>query len=168
MINTISYGDAISVVYDDERYPLGSRRIQTPQEVKAADSTHVGPRTWVFVYNDEASTAFAQGDLILLDTDYAPWNGIVCGTAAVVKGRILGIAGHAIAAGSYGWIVRSGNCEAKGDGSVAQGDALASHTSGQVDTLDSTTAAELMGQIGMALEADGSAGELFTIDLNLG
>ena len=81
-----------------------------------------------------------------------------------MKRRVLGVAGHAIAAGSYGWIVCHGICEAKGDGSVAQGEAIVSHTSGQVDTMGTNEEPSI---IGMALENDGSAGDLFTIYLDL-
>ena len=79
--------------------------------------------------------------------------------AATVAGAILGVAGHAIAAGSYGWIVKQGVTECKGDGGVSQGDAIVSHTSGQVDTMAD---GEEEAVIGVALEDDGSAGDLFT------
>jgi|13_taG_2_1085334.scaffolds.fasta_scaffold60527_2 hypothetical protein len=152
--------DALSTVYDSEVYPLGSTFVQSPDENNAANSTHYGEKTWVFVFNDEASTAWAEGDLISIDTgDYAPYHGIVSAAAATVAGSILGAAGHAVAAGKYGWVVQRGVCECKGDGSVSQGEAIVSHTSGQVDTMGS---GEEVGIIGVALEDDGSAGDLFT------
>ena len=86
-------------------------------------------------------------------------NSFAAAAAATPAGAILGVAGHAIAAGSYGWIVKEGICECKGDGSVAQGEAIVSHTSNQVDTMASD---EEEAVIGVALEADGSAGDLFT------
>ena len=154
-------GDGFSAVYDNEVYPLGTLRTQSADEVNAANSTHYGDRTWVFVYNDEASTAWAEGDLISIDTgDYAPFHGIVSAAAATVAGALLGVAGGALAAGKYGWVIKSGVCEAKGDGSVSQGDAIVSHTSGQVDTMGSGEEAAI---IGVALEDDGSAGDKFTV-----
>ena len=155
-----AFADAISDTFTDERYALGTLRFQTAEENKAANASHIGPKVWVFVYNDEASTAFAEGDLISIDTgDYAPYHGILSAAAATPAGAILGVAGHAIAAGSYGWIVKEGICECKGDGSVAQGEAIVSHTSNQVDTMASD---EEEAVIGVALENDGSAGDLFT------
>lgn len=155
-----AFADELTATFTDERYPLGSIRLQTADENKAANSSHIGPKYWVFVFNDEASTDFAEGDLVSIDTsDYAPYHGIQSAAAATVAGAILGVAGHAIAAGSYGWIVKQGVTECKGDGSVSQGDAIVSHTSGQVDTMAD---GEEEAVIGVALEDDGSAGDLFT------
>jgi len=160
-----AFADEITATFTDERYDLGTVRYQTAEENEAANSSHIGPKVWVFVYNDEASTAFAEGDLVSIDTgDYAPYHGIVSAAAATPAGAILGVAGHAIAAGSYGWIVKQGITECKGDGSVAQGESIVSHTSGQVDTMGS---GEEQAIIGVALEADGSAGELFTCKVNI-
>jgi hypothetical protein len=157
--------DSITQTYTDEVYPVGTRYVQPADENLAANATHFGPKTWVFVYNDETSTAFAEGDLVSIDTsDYAPFHGIVSAAAATSAGLILGIAGHAIAAGSYGWIVKKGICEAKGDGSVNQGEVIVSHTSGQVDTMGS---AEEVAILGVALEDDGSAGDLFTVKIDI-
>ena len=155
--------DAISTTYTYEAYALGTEYVQSADENLAANSTHYGPKTWVFVYND--GTALTEGDLVSIDTsDYAPFHGIVSAAAATSAGLILGIAGHAIAAGSYGWIVKKGICEAKGDGSVNQGDVIVSHTSGQVDTMGS---AEEVAILGVALEDDGSAGDLFTVKIDV-
>tara|TARA_R100000234_G_scaffold33983_1_gene20043 strand:- start:14711 stop:15241 length:531 start_codon:yes stop_codon:yes gene_type:complete len=166
--SVVDGSDAVSpfaAVYDNEVYPLGTLRTQPADEVVASNSTHSGDRTWVFVFNDEASTAFAQGDLISIDTgDYAAFNGIVSAAAATSAGLILGVAGGAIAAGKYGWIIKSGICEAKGDGSVNQGELIVSHTSGQVDTMGSGEEAAI---IGVALEDDGSAGALFTVKVDI-
>ena len=155
--------DALSTTYTSEAYALGTEYVQPADENLAANSTHYGPKTWVFVYND--GTAFAEGDVISIDTsDYAPFHGILCTAAARSAGLILGIAGHAIAAGSYGWIVKKGVCEAKGGGSVNQGDVIVSHTSNQVRTMGS---AEEVAILGVALHDDGSAGDLFTVKIDI-
>ena len=163
------FTDPVDATYTTEAYKLGTLRPELPSEVNANDSTHYGPRVWRFVHNDESSTAFAKGDLILMadgsgSAGYAWGEGIVCSAAAVVKHRIMGVAQHAIAAGSYGWVVCYGICEAQGDGSVAQGDPIVSHTSGQVDTMAD---GEEEGVFGVALEADGSAGDDFTVYVNV-
>ena len=157
--------DAITTQYDNEVYALGTEFVQSADENNAANSTHYGPKTWVFIFNDEASTALAEGDLVSIDTgDYAPFHGIVSAAAATSAGLSLGVAGHAIAAGKYGWIVKKGICEAKGDGSVNQGELIVSHTSGQVDTMGSAEEAAI---IGVALEDDGSAGDKFTVKVDI-
>jgi hypothetical protein len=151
--------------YTTEQYPLGTLRTQEADEVNSANSTHYGDRTWVFVYNDEASTAWTEGDLISIDTgDYAPYHGIVSAAAATVAGALLGVAGGGVTAGYYGWVIKSGVCECKGDGSVGQGEAIVSHTSGQVDTMAD---GEEEGVFGVALEDDGSAGDKFTCKINI-
>ena len=156
-----------SAVYDTAVYPVGTRRVQQADEVTAANSTHYGDREWIFVYNDEASTAFAEGDVIMLDnSDYAPYHGLLS-TATLHKFRVLGVAGGALAAGKYGWIVAKGVCEVCCDGGVAQGDRLVSGTNADADTVvlnaDATTDT-LECVFGMALEADAgsSAGDKAT------
>jgi len=153
--------DWVSAQYDDEVYPLGTRRVQLADEVNAANSTHYGDRTWVFVYNDEASADFAEGDCIQLDTDYAPFHGIKSAASGLTKGRVLGIAGGALAAGKYGWIVQNGICEVNTDGSVGAGELLTSHTSGQVSEMGSAEEASVFGT---AFEGDsGSAAKITAI-----
>lgn len=152
--------------YDDEVYPVGTRRVQSADEVNAANSTHYGDREWVFVYNDDA-TDFAEGDVIMLDnSDYQPYHGLKS-TATLHKFRILGVAGGALAAGKYGWIVTSGVCEVTCGGSVNQGDRIVSHssTAAQAESLTINTSAttdNLECVFGMALEADSSAGSKAT------
>ena len=156
MGNTVKT-DAITQTYTSEVYPLGSRYIQSPDENNAANSTHYGEKRWVFVVNKDTA-AFAEGDCIMLNTDYAPFNGIKSTTSGLTKGRVLGIAGHAIAAGSYGWIVQQGICEVNTDGTVGAGELLTSHGSGQVSEMGS---AEEAGVFGTAFEADsGSAAKI--------
>ena len=95
----------------------------------------------------------------MLDTDYAPFHGIKSTTSGLTKGRVLGIAGHAIAAGSYGWIVQQGICEVNTDGTVAAGELLTSHGSGQVSEMGS---AEEAGVFGTAYETDGGSASKIT------
>ena len=163
--------DAISTTYTSEVYPVGTRYVQSADEVNAANSTHYGDREWIFVYNDEASTAFAEGNIIMLDnTDYQPFHGLLS-TATIHRHRMLGVAGHAIAAGSYGWIIAKGCGEVQCDGGVAQGDRIVSGASGIADTIvvdSSATTDELECVIGMALEADAgsSSGDKATCWIN--
>jgi len=150
--------DAISTAYDFEAYPLGTRYVQPADEVTAANSTHYGDREWIFVYNDEASTALAEGDVLFLDSDYAPYHAILSTTTLHVH-RVLGVAGHAIAAGKYGWIVAKGVCEVNTHADVAQGDRLVSTSDANATTLTldaNATTDNFECVFGMALEANTS------------
>tara|TARA_R110000824_G_scaffold39711_7_gene119795 strand:- start:4124 stop:4573 length:450 start_codon:yes stop_codon:yes gene_type:complete len=135
--------------------------VQPADEVNAANSTHYGDREWIFVYNDDSS-AFAEGSVIMLDnSDYAPFHGLLS-TATLHVYRILGVAGHAIAAGSYGWIIAKGPGEVQCDGGVVQGDRLTAHasTAGIADTIvinANATLDNLECVFAMALEDDAGA-----------
>ena len=157
--------DAITTAYDSAVYPVGTRYVQPADEVNAANSTHYGDREWIFVYNDEASTAFAEGDVLFLDSDYAPYHAILSTTPLHVH-RVLGVAGHAIAAGKYGWIIAKGVCEVGAVSSVSQGDRLVSAADANATTLTlnaDATADNLECVFGMALEANsGSTGDKIT------
>ena len=171
VVDAAAAKDWTSSVYDTEQYPLGTRRVQQADEVNAANSTHYGDREWVFVYNDEASTAFAEGNVIMLDnSDYAPFHGLLS-TATIHRHRILGVAGAALAAGKYGWIITKGVGEVQCDGGVNQGDRIVSAASGVADSIVVNSNAEtdtLECAIGMALEADAgsSSGDKATCWIN--
>lgn len=84
---------------------LGSIFTETPSDAE-------GEKEWVYVFNDEASTAFEAGDIILRDpsaTTHLLNGGVVApsGTAAPAI-SVLGVAQSAIPAGSYGFILKRG------------------------------------------------------------
>ena len=159
-----------SSTYSFEAYPVGTRRTQKADEVNAANSTHYGDREWIFVFNDEASTAFAEGDVLFLDSDYASYHAILSTTTLHVH-RVLGVAGGAIAAGEYGWIVVKGVCEVGAVSSVAQGDRLVSAAAANATTLtrDADATVDNLGCVfGMALEANGgSTGDKITAVISM-
>ena len=66
-----------------------------------------GEELWIYVFNDEAATAFAAGNVIARDAATATADGILAAVDTPAN-RLLGVAQHAIAAGSYGWIIRHG------------------------------------------------------------
>jgi len=149
--------DPITTTYDFEAYPLGTEYVQSADENNAANSTHYGPKTWVFIL---AEAVIAEGTLVELAADEAPFNGIICATEATPAGNLIGVGGHAIASGKYGWVVKNGICEClSSDGGIQAREALVSHTSGAVDTFAD---GEEEGVIGVALHDDGSAAGLFT------
>ena len=93
-------GISTSTVTTDAQAPLGF-------ELTVPDGDK-GAQVWVYVFNDEASTAFAAGDVIVRDASTQTYDGIL-NTDVTAAVRVLGIAQHAIAAGSYGFILRKGS-----------------------------------------------------------
>lgn len=124
-----------------------------------ASTTPLGPAIFKCVYNDEAATAFAKGDCVITDTDYAVGNAILS-TGTVARELVEGFAQWAIPAGKYGFVLVHGVGYGKGDGAVAAGESIVSHSSNQVDTMAS---GEEHKVIGYARENDGSAGDAFEI-----
>lgn len=112
MGHTLQVNDQLTDVSTTKLYPLGY------EITEPAGSDDAGPRTWVYVYNDEASTAFAQGDVIGRDAGTTTFDGVLIPTSSS-PARALGVAQHAIAAGSYGWILKRGLGEVKADDSTA-------------------------------------------------
>lgn len=109
-------GQSLDTVGTDQLYPLGSTYYEPPPYV--ADGTddallpaNSGGRVYVYVKNAEASTAFAQGNIIIRSATTA--QGILSTTTLAnnPRHRVMGVAQWAIAAGSYGWIVAKGVCE---------------------------------------------------------
>lgn len=91
---------AIDAVSTSPQYQIGSLHYRN-------DATY-GPRVWRYVKNAEASTAFAAGTVVMNQTATAtPGLGLV-GATSIAAHRVIGVAQHAIAAGSYGWILVQG------------------------------------------------------------
>lgn len=167
------WANGIDETFDDSMYAmfLGRTRRQSVAEVNEgvgmADGTSLdGEREWLFVYN-AGSTDFAQGDVIVADASMAVGYGAVS-SGVVETPRVLGVAGFAIPAGEYGWIVRAGACRAKSDGANdPAGTAMTSAASGRT-AASAATVAGAKAIIGKALAATGStAGALYTLHLNL-
>lgn len=73
-------------------------------------SATYGWQEWIYVKNVEAATNFAAGNVIMSDTtETTPGKALVCATSTSVH-RVIGVAQHAIAFGSAGWIVKTGLC----------------------------------------------------------
>jgi hypothetical protein len=106
-----------SDTYDSEAYPLGATRLELATEVRVGNSgvdtaaTYSlldGDRVWIFV---QAAAAIAAGSLCKRNALTTPF--VVAEDAASetnVWPNLVGIADHAIASGSYGWIIKSGAC----------------------------------------------------------
>ena len=119
-----------------------------------------GAQEWVYIFNDDtvalrgADTGTPKFDVAQLDTDYALFHCIRGATASAVAGRVIGVAQHEIAAGSYGFVLRKGKGKVTTTaGAVVAGTALKISSAG--DVLDfGSDAASIMG---MALAANSSA-----------
>lgn len=107
MLRTIGYPAEVTVVDTSAAYKLGDLRHEY-------DSTY-GWRVWRYVFNDEAASSFVEGTLVARDTTtVAPGDGIIAPLSSATA-RLLGVAQHTIAAGSYGWILKEGIGEVLAD-----------------------------------------------------
>ena len=151
-----AWPDLVTKIYADERFKLGTERVETPQEVNASDSTHYGARTWVFV---KTTAALAKGEVVtpLTGTGAKTPFVVVQATAAAAKAIIVqGVAQHAITlAEPYGWVVKSGMCEVLCDGGVTgRASIVTDSVAGKVTNM---VAGQEHAVIGVALEDDGIA-----------
>ena len=152
-----------SDTYEHEAYPLGATRLELATEVRVGNSgvdtsaTYSlldGDRVWIFV---QAAAAIAAGSLCKRNALTTPF--VVAEDAASetnVWPNLVVIADHAIASGSYGWIIKSGACVVEAETGVAAADLLASdgnNTAGEVDTI---AAGANTAVVGYALEAEGA------------
>ena len=144
--------DALSTTYSTEQYPLGTKFVESADEVVAAVHTDgttslnlKGDRTWVFV---QASVALAAYDCVVQnDVTGSMTRFLVRPTTSAGDNslRVQGIAQHAIAITEYGWIVCDGQAVVKA-ASITGGqfiDTDGGTASGNVD--NNTTAGTLIG-----------------------
>tara|TARA_R110000824_G_scaffold82838_8_gene207742 strand:- start:17383 stop:17910 length:528 start_codon:yes stop_codon:yes gene_type:complete len=110
-MTTTAAGISTATVSTDQLAPLGFELV-VPAASGADSDAGNGPQTWIYVYNDEASTAFAVGQCIYRDPSATTqdWYGglITPVTVHQPKVMVLGFAQHTIAAGSYGFILKQG------------------------------------------------------------
>lgn len=149
-----AWNGLITQVDATAQYPLNSERWY--------EHPTYGMTMWRYVLNGEAATAFAQGDVVQVKASTLAWGtAILAATAKLPRNKVLGVADHAIAAGSYGWVICQGRCQVECDGSVAANDTIMCEgTAGRVKTATLTNADEVAAAFGIALEADGAAGSL--------
>jgi hypothetical protein len=125
----MAYGNSVktedfSVVYSGETYPVGSCRVQPAAEVTDADASLVGDRVWMFVQAD--ANGFLANDLLkraVNSRSYAASKSPAAADTELIN--LIGVAGHAIAANQYGWIIVKGECVVKTAG-VAAGNNITS------------------------------------------
>jgi len=100
MRHQIAFAGPVTQVDTEALYSLG--------EIRDELSDSYGWQTWVYVFNDEAASAFAVGTIVAHDTaTIGKGDGIIAPVDSPAV-RVIGVAQHAIAAGSYGWILKEG------------------------------------------------------------
>ena len=141
--------EPLTTTYTTEQYPVGTTYLESADEVTAAEHTDgtalglKGDRTWIFV---KASAAITIYDccIVASPTGTVSYEVIQSDAAGDNSLDVVGVAQSAIASGSYGWIVRDGECVVNGAAGITTGLLLDTHTGGQVD--DSTAAGTLIGK----------------------
>ena len=157
-------GITTTTVTTDQQAPLGF--------ILTVPDGDNGAQEWVYIKNTDtvalrgADTGTPKFDVAQLADDYTLFNAIRGKTASAVAGRVIGVAQHEIAAGSYGFVLRKGKGKVTTDGSVAQGESFKIKNAGDVQDFG-TDAASV---IGTALATDsGSAANIDAyINCNVG
>ena len=94
----------VQTVDTEQRHELGRR-------ATFIDST-LGLQEWVYVFNDDATNAFAQGLAVIRDPSAATYDDFGAIIAPITTPApaltVIGVAQHAIPVGSYGWVLRKG------------------------------------------------------------
>jgi len=153
-------GSAFAATYTTEQYPLGTLAIQQADEVVAANSTHEGDRVWVFV---KATGALSANKVVARVVGASAWAGTTAGASSTYQ-EVLGVADHAIAINSYGWIIRRGCCEVTADGSSTQAVDQMTVASGEVSDMTSGLEARVIGN---ALDTDTGSSTVISMYLGL-
>lgn len=120
-----------------------------------------------YVYNDEASSAFAAGDVIVHDIAGGTnaWDGLLAAAAAPAV-KVLGISIGAMTAGYYGWLLVAGKglARAADNGADQGGDALVTGGATTASGVDVMAAGEEHEVIAYGLEdAAATAGVTFLV-----
>ena len=72
------------------------------------EGSNRGPQTWVYVLN-EGSVDFTEGDVAMRNTTSTDYKAVLATAGTLIHGlRVIGVAQHLIAAGSYGYVLRRG------------------------------------------------------------
>lgn len=146
MRHQIAVNSTITQVDTAATQPLGS-----VQEFVTSGSF----QTWVYVKNAEGATAFAAGTPVAAHATSTALGTCVIAPADCPSVRVVGVAQHAIAAGSFGWILARGVGVLTGNGSITASTAVdISGTAGQAVSVS----AAVDSSFAFALTEDAAAG----------
>ena len=128
------WADEVTATGTTQLYPLGTERI--------VNHTTYGLGVWRYVQVDAASAALAQGSCACQKAATADPYTVVASPANADPSRVRGVADHALAAGSYGWVIKHGRCELLSNGTTTADNAqIPSGTVGQWTNTGGVTAA---------------------------
>ena len=147
-MSTTAAGIQYNTVSTTQQAPLGF--------VLERPTANSGTQKWIYVFNDEPANAFTQGMLIQRDLATLTYDGLIT-TGAISPQRVMGVAQHTIAAGSYGFIMKEGIGQVLCDGNVTADTAVCPDANaGQCTDVAAVTNAA----IGVALATDAGAATL--------
>ena len=108
-MTTTAAGLVSTTVSTDQLAPLGFE-LEEPASAGGDDRAGQGPRIWVYVQNDAAAAAaWSAGKIIQRLNGASTYLGELTAAGTVVPPeRVMGVAQHAIAAGSFGFILKRG------------------------------------------------------------
>lgn len=142
-----------TLVTTTQQAPLGFMYLEP-----ARSTDNYGDRVWIYVYNDD-TVAFAQGTVVCRDTLTTTYDAITA-PVSIASMRVIGVAQHAIAAGSYGFVLRKGYGEVLSDGTTTANTAqvVSAGTAGECTDVAAVT----NDAFAFATEADTGAATLVT------
>jgi hypothetical protein len=135
---TNAFPSTITQVDTAARFPLGYQ-VTVPAK-GAGTGLDQGEEVWIYVFNDDAASLL-QGTVCARDAATITADVIVAPVSSPTI-RVVGVAQHTIAAGSYGFILRSGIGEVIADtGGITANTALAvgNAVTGTADDAAATT-----------------------------
>lgn len=160
---------SITQVDTEAKHELG--QFQVVPATPIGSRAKKGNQVWVYVFNDEAATAFAEGDIVIRDPSATTENefGVIQAPAtnAAAGYSVVGVAQHAIAAGSYGWVLCKGvgNLRA-GTGNVTADTSVVSGGTSAGCAKDATAGTDDYCIVGFSLEAMATDNTVFSAYIN--
>lgn len=117
-MEAVSIAAPLTTVDTAQKYPLGMTFTEPAMgaTASASDDRNTGEKQWIYVLNDStAAAAWAAGNVIVHLAGGLTYAGRKSQTGLLSSEGVIGVAQHAIASGSYGWIQRRGLAEVLAD-----------------------------------------------------
>ena len=100
--STRTMGISVTDVDTEAKLPLGFEYVEHDWSTDDA-----GPRTWIYIENAESSASLIAGTVVGRAAASSEVKGILCPVSETTA-RVIGVAQHTIAAGSFGFILKKG------------------------------------------------------------
>ena len=150
-LDHVSGHSLLSAVDTTQTQPLGLvRRGYNPRDG--------GVQEWVYVKNTSGGT-LAVGEGLMFANGYNDFGNTSLSAANCPRPRFIGVAQHAIANNSYGWVQRKGVCTIKSTAGVNANSGIKPSNSG-VFTHGVLGTDDLLGAVGAAISA-GATGSCY-------